>query len=212
MTRTCPERSDGSPLSSAVAHGGDMNSAGATRSTGSRRLRTPLVLVALMGLTLAGCSDPEPRRAYTIPDDLCGVALSPAVLEPVLPPGDKMSSSKDTLNGLTNCEVVVDKVVVLTTITEWYERGTSMARVLASHMADLEDKASKDGRYVYSDEGGVAKIDCRTPPEGLRDEDPFATVLVRKDLGADEEAVHKLLLAYTDAVGKSPDCNSSDRP
>lgn len=209
MTRTYPASPNGSPLSSTVAHGVDMNNGSTTRSARSRRLRTPLALMALVGLTLAGCSEPEPKRAYTTPDNLCGIGISPTILESVLPPGDKVSSSKTALDGLTRCRVVVDNTQVLSAGTEWFEEGTSMARVLASHMADLNDKASKDGRYVYSGEGGVAKINCLTPPERLRNEDPFATILVRKDLDADEEAVHKLLLAYTDAVGKSTDCNSA---
>ncbi|MEV0779831.1 hypothetical protein [Streptomyces sp. NPDC050428] len=126
--------------------------------------RTTAWIVASSGvlsLTLAGCSTPEPKKEYKIPNTFCGMRISPNLLEPTLPPGKKLTIRFSEAVGESSCSVVIDKETALHITTAWHEKGTSALKVAYGQIGvDLTEKISKDESYVYSDEGAVGKIDC----------------------------------------------------
>ncbi|MFD8642757.1 hypothetical protein ACFV14_20950 [Streptomyces zaomyceticus] len=71
-----------------------------------------LALSAVAALTLAGCT--EAKGEYATPSELCGVPVDPSVLEPVLLPGERLTTSSAGANARTRrCDVSVDGERVL---------------------------------------------------------------------------------------------------
>ncbi|MEV4940576.1 hypothetical protein [Streptomyces zaomyceticus] len=71
-----------------------------------------LALSAVAALTLAGCT--EVKGEYATPSELCGVPVDPSVLEPVLLPGERLTTSSADANAQTRrCDVSVDGERVL---------------------------------------------------------------------------------------------------
>ncbi|MER7949768.1 hypothetical protein ABTY59_20505 [Streptomyces sp. NPDC096079] len=72
-----------------------------------------MTLVVAAALTAAGCTEKE--QQYATPSKLCGVPVDPAVLRPVLLPGQKLTASPASSYGETHvCRVAVDDKPVLT--------------------------------------------------------------------------------------------------
>ncbi|MGK5501186.1 hypothetical protein [Streptomyces sp. URMC 125] len=170
--------------------------------------RTPLVApvvgALLLGLGATACSTQE--RNYEIPSALCGTAVSPDLLEPLLPPGDKISTTlSDRTEGMKRCLVSVDGKQVLAVGTEWWKEGASLRRAaLVIANVDSDDKETEDGRYLYSDSGAIGKVTCPKPRK--TDGDLLATARVNEPGTSDEAAMKKLIAAYAEAVGKSDEC------
>ncbi|GAA2405828.1 hypothetical protein GCM10010420_37170 [Streptomyces glaucosporus] len=168
------------------------------------RVTVSVVGALLLGLGATACSTQE--RNYTIPEALCGTAISPDLLEPLLPPGDKLSTTlSDRVEGMKRCLVNVDGKQVLAVGTEWWEKGTSL-RVAALTIAnvDSDDKETEDGRYLYSENGAIGKVTCPKPRKP--DDDLLVTARVHEPGTPDEAAMKKLIAAYAEAVGKSDEC------
>lgn len=164
----------------------------------------PVVGVLLLGLGTTACSTQE--RSYEIPSALCGTAVSPDLLEPLLPPGDKISITlSDRVEGIKRCLVNVDGKQVLAVGTEWWKKGTSLRKAaLVIANVDSGDKETEDGRYLYSDTGAIGKVTCPKPRK--TDGELLVTARVNEPGTPDEAAMKKLIAAYAEAVGKSDEC------
>ncbi|WP_101256078.1 hypothetical protein [Streptomyces barkulensis] len=168
------------------------------------RLAVSAAFVLLLGLGTASCSAQE--KNYEIPSSLCGTAVSPDLTEPLLPPGEEISTAvSDRADGMTRCLVYVDDTQVLTFNIEWWKKGTSPAR-FASVFPNVEpgDKETEDGRFIYSGTGAVGKVTCPEPRKP--DDDLFVAARVDEPGKPDEAAMKKLIAAYAEAVGKSGEC------
>ncbi|MFF3840434.1 hypothetical protein [Streptomyces sp. NPDC001930] len=72
-----------------------------------------MALAAVAALTAAGCT--EATGEYATPAELCGVPVDPSVLEPVLLPGENLTTSPANSNAQTRrCDVSVDGKRILT--------------------------------------------------------------------------------------------------
>ncbi|CAL9370298.1 hypothetical protein [Streptomyces radiopugnans] len=158
----------------------------------------------LLCLGTTACSSQE--RNYEIPSALCGTAVSPDLTTPLLPPGDRISSTlSDRVEGVKRCLVDVDGQQVLALSTEWWKKGTSLGKAaLVIPNVDPDDKETEDGRYLYSDTGAIGKVTCPNPRKD--DGDLFVAARVNEPGRPDEAAMKKLIAAYAEAVGKSGEC------
>jgi hypothetical protein len=68
---------------------------------------TVALAVAAAMLSLTSCSGDEGEKNYTIPNKLCGTAIDPQLLEPLLPAGDTFSA-EPWEPALPTCEISVD--------------------------------------------------------------------------------------------------------
>ncbi|PJE95073.1 hypothetical protein CUT44_25835 [Streptomyces carminius] len=160
--------------------------------------------VLIISLGAAACSAQE--RNYEIPSAMCGTAVSSGFLEPLLPPGEEISTThSDRTEGMERCLVHVDDEQVLTFNIEWWREGTSLAK-FASVVPNIDpgDKETEDGQYIYSDTGAVGKVACPRPRK--TDGDLFVAVRVDEPGSPDEAAVQKLIAAYAEEVAKSDEC------
>ncbi|MBT3153480.1 hypothetical protein HTV45_21865 [Streptomyces sp. CHD11] len=80
----------------------------------SEALRPSVLTSGLLSLlvVLVGCGN---STGYEIPDDMCGRAVEPSALKPLLPSGGEVKAEqRATEDGESECSVFVDKVNVLT--------------------------------------------------------------------------------------------------
>lgn len=82
------------------------------------------------------------------PKDLCGTKVSSAALEPVLPPGKKISAQPTSAVGVQRCRVQVDGKTVLSASTEKRAAGASARDVAMSAIGVEPTDASADKGQV----------------------------------------------------------------
>ena len=176
----------------------------AERVRSRSRLLVPAVGALLLGFGMAACS--AEKKNYTIPDTLCGTAVPPDLLAPLLPPGDEISVSPTKgAEGLDRCLVHVDGKQALALNIEWREKGSSLVNFASVFPGvDPSDKESEDGRYLYSDTGAVGRVTCPKPRK--TGDDLFVAVRTSEVGKPDEAAMKKLIAAYAEAVGTSDEC------
>lgn len=169
-----------------------------------------LAALALV-LLVSGCSQPkEEKRAFDVPDSLCGTPVSAELLSPVLPAGGKkIAEERKPGHGYLDCTVSVDGTNVFTAGWSWWKKGTRTANVAASQWGvKLDEHVSDDGTYTYADKGGVSRVTCPEPsvPARKTEGELFAQIFVSNNGQPDEAAMKKLIQAYAKALSASPEC------
>ncbi|MEU8942607.1 hypothetical protein OHU17_05990 [Streptomyces goshikiensis] len=114
----------------------------------SRRYAIAWVVLLLAGA--AGCAQ---GQEYAVPGDVCGVEVQPALLKPLLPPGESFNQSKTHEGGgdITGCAMEVDKRREL----------TFQASLVAADVNPLEVKSTnllRAGNPQKADIGSDARI------------------------------------------------------
>jgi hypothetical protein len=186
----------------------------------SSRFRTPSFhrpagLAALLCVALLSCTtgNQEDRR-YATPSSLCGTNVPAALLDPVMPAGEKVAVQ--TVNtgvaGWTRCRVHVDGKQVLSVASEWWGRESPITSAVhaVEPGTDLGSDVSEDGSFLYGDRGGARKVTCVRPATRYRATRMQLVVIVHSSppAPADEAAMKRLTAGYARAVGRSPECNS----
>jgi hypothetical protein len=182
----------------------------APRRLTARRL-SALVVAAQLALLLTACSEPEEKRSFTPPPDLCGTPVPTASLDAVLPKSGKTLETRAQSRevGRTHCEVVVDDTLALSAFSEW-KKGDSLTKVAHSNpFVDLDEHTSEDGTYVWSNRGGVRLVSCPVAEKKHPERDLFIRVLIYDKKFSDADAAKKLLLAYAKSVADSVDCKAA---
>ncbi|MGY3339109.1 hypothetical protein ACVW0K_005208 [Streptomyces filamentosus] len=166
-----------------------------------------------LALLVSGCSGTkeEEKRAFQVPDSLCGTPVSAALLSPLLPAGgDKLEVKRrhPGMKGALSCDVVVDGTTDLGVNWEWRETGTKPGRIARENPYVKHDTyESEDGRYVYADRGGVIRVVCEPVVEHRKGEaELFARVMVSNEGRSDAQAVKNLLVGYAEALSASAEC------
>ncbi|GGY35926.1 hypothetical protein [Streptomyces omiyaensis] len=168
--------------------------------------------VAALALVLlvSGCSQAkEEKRAFQVPDSLCGTPVSADLLSPALPAGgEKVGEERKELGGYFRCTVSVDGERALTAVWEWLEAGkTARSVAYNAPYRDLADVESSDKRYVYSDTGGVSRVTCEPAAAHRKGEaELFVTIALSEGRTAPAPEVKQLLLAYAEALSASSEC------
>ncbi|MEU3398434.1 hypothetical protein [Streptomyces filamentosus] len=169
--------------------------------------------VAALALVLlaSGCSQAkEEKRAFQVPDSLCGTPVPADLLSPVLPAGgEKIEEEREDKHGAQYCAVSVDGTSVLHAEWSWWKKGTRTTQVASSQWGvRLDEHVSEDGTYTYADKGGVSRVTCPEPsvPRRKTEMELYAQIFLANDGRPDEAAMEKLIQAYAKGVSASPEC------
>ncbi|MEU3609404.1 hypothetical protein AB0E83_28745 [Streptomyces sp. NPDC035033] len=167
--------------------------------------------VAALALVLlaSGCSQPkEEKRAFEVPDSLCGTPVPAELLSPVLPAsGTKIEEERKPGKGYFSCRVVVDGTTVLTADWNWTEKGRTPRSVAYDNpYLDIAEHEGGGGKYVYSSTGGVSRVTCDPVVAHRKGKyELFARVFV-SDGEKSAPAMEKLITTYAEALSASSEC------
>lgn len=177
----------------------------------TRQRLSSIAVVALM-LLLTACSQPEEKRSFAVPSELCGTPVPAAVLDAILPKSGKTLEAKARSRevGATHCRVNVDGATVIAAISEWKDEPSVSEVARSNPYLDLDDHTSEDGTYMWSGRGGAHRIPC---PVAAKDHPNlnqlFVRILVHDEKLADADAAKELLLAYAKSVADSKACTGA---
>jgi hypothetical protein len=174
--------------------------------SGSRERHAAVIFGAvLLVVATASCSSPSPTREYALPKDLCGTPISSAALEPVLPPGKKVSAQPTSAVGVQRCRLQVDGKTVFSTSTE-KRAATASARDVAMSAVgvDPNDTSADNGQLIYSKTGAVNKVAC--PASASSDSSLWVTARATHASAASD--MRRLIEQYATAVAKTDACQS----
>ncbi|MEV6261661.1 hypothetical protein AB0M42_13020 [Streptomyces sp. NPDC051784] len=161
--------------------------------------------VAILAISSSACS--APAKSYETPDSLCGKSISPQLLNPLLPPGKKVSVvARHETEGIRRCRVYVDDKEALSASSEWLRKDTSLLDVAAMPFNNVApgDKITKDGKFIYSENGAIGEVTCLRPPTSS--ERVFTSIRVSGGKpGA--EALKNLVREYAEKLKNSDHCS-----
>ncbi|WKX13082.1 hypothetical protein [Streptomyces sp. NL15-2K] len=134
--------------------------------------------------------------------------MSSSSLEPLLPPGKKISPLKSGPTGFTRCRLMVDGRVAVTSIIEQWESGSTLRNLAYSTYGLRSDSVKKEGsRYIISDSTAVGHASCSKQEK--KGHEIFT--MIRKEHGSvDAAAMEKVITEFTSEVSKSKQCSDSD--
>ncbi|MFJ7988469.1 hypothetical protein [Streptomyces sp. NPDC096351] len=168
--------------------------------------RRPLAALAVLAaLTAAGCT--EVQGEYATPAELCGVPVDPDALEPVLLPGQKLTTSASHANAETRrCDVSVDGSRILTV-------EGRLAPPTEDYTATWDWQMPRGEKVGIGDEARstdtIVAAAARCEVEGA--EHVFVARAERFYPGKDDaaerrQALIRLMTAYLPAAQKAADC------
>ncbi|MFF3291238.1 hypothetical protein [Streptomyces sp. NPDC003023] len=163
-------------------------------------------------LVLSACSQPEEKRSFAVPSELCGTSVPAAVVDPVLPKSGKTvkthAPSREV--GSTQCKVDVDGTTVFSAISEWQVDPSVSKAARINPFIDVDDHTSEDGTYMWSGKGGVRRIPCPVAAKEHADRNKlFIRLLIHDKEFSDADAAKALLLAYAKSVAESEACTGA---
>ncbi|MFC9647592.1 hypothetical protein [Streptomyces sp. NPDC056937] len=164
------------------------------------------------GIVLAACSTPKSEeRKYAVPESLCGVTVESDLLSPFLPPGEKISTQKESPNGgTTQCNIIVDGKIAVIASRIWWARGGGVSDVAAVHAKVDPGQVTDDNMYLYSGTGAVGRTeDCTDSTHP--DQNLFTVIQVFTSNRDDKSSMKSLIPAYTKAVEQSDECPHDSR-
>ncbi|GAA2517093.1 hypothetical protein [Streptomyces gobitricini] len=181
----------------------------ARRRQRARRRVAVLAVAAHLALALTACSQPEAKRSFAVPSDLCGTPVPAAAVDPVLPRSGKtlktLARSREV--GRMHCRVVVDGTTVFSAISEWWADPSVRMVAYSNPYIDLGEHTSADGTYMWSGKGGVRRVPCPVAAKDHPDLNQlFVRLLIYSEEFSNADAAEDLLLAYAKAVADSADC------
>lgn len=175
---------------------------------GLPRGRARSVLAAAIGAGLlvasvSACSSSAPEREYATPKELCGTKVSAGSLEPLLPPGKKISVKPTSAVGVKRCRLEVDGEVVFSSSVEKLGADTSARDVATSALGvNPNDTSADNGRFIYSKTGAVGRVEC--PKSTGAGSSFWVTARVSDD--ADPADMHRFVKEYATAAAGSGAC------
>ncbi|MFF1453448.1 hypothetical protein ACFVYF_35725 [Streptomyces sp. NPDC058274] len=160
-----------------------------------------------MANTVAGCTSEEPKREFSVPKALCGVAVPANALSRLLPAtGQHLTSDHATpvSDAVTTCEVTVDGNMVLSVQRDVIDAGKSAWRVASYDHAIGHAKTGEGGTIAYVDRAAVSVVQCQE--KGAEDEAVSTYIRTLKPGRQDESAMKTLISGYTAALKKEQPC------
>ncbi|MFJ4685816.1 hypothetical protein [Streptomyces sp. NPDC088789] len=157
-----------------------------------------------LAVLLSGCGGTEQQREYSIPRSLCGTPVDTDALEDFLPPGRKISMTDRDRSGSKTCQVVVDKVLVVTTTQMWIGEGKSTSYFASGQTLDDPDHSEDGGRFLYSGNESFGKT--RTCVDDEYGQELYAAVQAQGSQHRDADAMKRIILAYIEEVERSDEC------
>ncbi|MFB7577957.1 hypothetical protein [Streptomyces hydrogenans] len=176
-----------------------------------KHAKARIVAALAFALLASGCSQAkEEKRAFEVPDALCGTPVPAELLSPVLPAGGtRIEEEREDKHGAQYCTVSVDGTSVLHAEWSWWGEGKRTTQVASSQLGvKLDEHVSDDGTYTYADKGGVSRVTCPEPsvPTRKGEMELYAQIYIAHNGRPDEAAMEKLIQAYAKGVSASPEC------
>ncbi|MEV6513697.1 hypothetical protein [Streptomyces sp. NPDC051642] len=138
-----------------------------------------------------------------MPKDLCGTRISSAALEPVLPPGKKISAQPTSAVGVQRCRLQVDGKTVFSISIEKRAASASARDVAMSAVGvDPNDTSADNGQLIYSKTGAVNKVAC--PASASSDSSLWVTARATHASAASD--LRRLVEQYAATVAKTDAC------
>ncbi|MDV9172243.1 hypothetical protein R6V09_19285 [Streptomyces sp. W16] len=129
--------------------------------------------------------------------------MSSVALEPVLPPGKKISAQPTSAVGVRRCRLQVDGETVFSISTEKRAADASARDVALSALGvDPGDASADDGQLIYSKTGAVGKVKC--PASASSDSSLWVTARASHASAATD--MRRLVEQYSATVAKSDAC------
>ncbi|MCK1821318.1 hypothetical protein MTQ10_17245 [Streptomyces sp. XM83C] len=155
---------------------------------------------------LAGCSSDEPKREFTVPKALCGVAVPTDALDRVLPAsGKKLSTEFEGPGGAELCTVSVDGQTVLDIAIEHIPADhMSPAGVLTDRLRGFGGESAEDGTIAYRPYAAASVVKCRAAD--VQKEDITLFVQVTKPGREEASAMRDFMSGYRSAYEKKKPC------
>lgn len=173
-------------------------------------MRRSVGLVALalvLPIGLAGCGGEE-KKEYAVPTSLCGVPVDPQLLDPLLPPGKKISQREGHYaKGVPRqgCSVKIDGDVWLHLYGEWREAGFTALDAAADHVVGGGGfRTTTNGEIASWYRGAATAFPCRNGE--WKAYSTVAESVERDDRDANEEALQKFIGSYSKALAKELPC------
>ncbi|MEU0443359.1 hypothetical protein ABZ202_27105 [Streptomyces sp. NPDC006186] len=163
---------------------------------------------ALCLTAVAGCSSDEPKREFTVPEALCGVAVPADALGRLLPAsGKELKVEQDGgyVEGTGLCAVWVDSDQVMLVSNERIPAQRSAYGVMfrRAHVSGHESDQDKD--IVYTASVSLSLVKCRGT--GVQEEDISTFIETFKPGRPDESAMKELMTGYKAALEKQQPCH-----
>ncbi len=153
------------------------------------------------------CSATEPTAGFTVPAELCGVAVPQASLSKLLPASGGKLSAKASAPGDDLgivCEVGVDGQQVLSVERERVDSGRSAWNIASYDHRIGQVKSGAGDMIAYVGRAGVSVVPCVR--KGARDKSMSTYIRTLKPGREDESAMKALISGYTAALGKQHPC------
>ncbi|MFJ9716345.1 hypothetical protein ACIRPQ_10450 [Streptomyces sp. NPDC101213] len=163
-------------------------------------------VLTTLTLLITGCGDEEQNRDYAIPHTLCGTAVDSDDLALFLPAGQKITVKDRSYPGSKGCQVIVDGVLIVTTVQMWIEEGKTTAFVAARQSFDTPDRSADSGRFRYSGHEAFGKTrDCL---DTKYRQELYAVIQASGSKYRDPEAMKRLIVSFTKEVEESDECTA----
>ncbi|MGX1675714.1 hypothetical protein [Streptomyces sp. NPDC055400] len=167
---------------------------------------TAVLGAALLVASAVGCSSSATERGYATPKELCGTKVSAGSLQPLLPPGKKISAQPASAVGVKRCRLEVDGKVVFSSSVEKLGGDTSARDVATSALGvNPNDTGAGGGRFIYSKTGAVGRVEC-TKPAGA---DSSFWVTARVSDHADAADMLRFIKEYANSVARNGGCGEA---
>ncbi|WP_181792883.1 hypothetical protein [Streptomyces sp. WELS2] len=167
-------------------------------------------VVALLGAGLlfaltTSCSSSSPTREYAVPSNVCGTRMAPSLLEPLLPPGEKVGAQPTSSVNVKRCRILVDGKVAFSSSIEKRDANTSVGDVASSAYGVEPTDTRADGDHtIYSKTGAVSLVEC--PGSASANSTVWATVRITHNVKA--SSMHDFIKEYATAVGRGDACRA----
>lgn len=168
-------------------------------------------VIAAFALAASGCSPEEAKeKAYTVPSELCGTPIPQRALEPLLPPGDELTTRKaqGMSDSYIRCSLNVDEKYIISSRIDWEDKGETIIEVAKAHWEPRFTQSLQGvSNFEYSGLGGISAVKCANPElEHRKNMQLYVSVAVRDGKERAKEDIKTLLLAYQKSVGESTLC------
>ncbi|MFI0514354.1 hypothetical protein RKD19_003096 [Streptomyces canus] len=182
--------------------------------------RMGCAVLSATALLLAACSGEEkPEVAYALPDTLCGAHVGKQAIEPLFPPGSKLTHTGDALdNGkyASGCDYAVDNAKKLL-VSSFFHEDTPTARQIAEKRATEYGSGNKkvtveaSGDVALYSRGAVAVAACPgySPDAGDLPRTSFSVEILAfypKDLSKADKTLTQLVKKLVPVVAKANGC------
>ncbi|MFE4666384.1 hypothetical protein ACFRI7_26740 [Streptomyces sp. NPDC056716] len=154
----------------------------------------------------SGGEEPSEEKAYDAPTALCGVEVDPELVASLLPGGDSIDvNERKPGSTRTRCQVDIDGELALIVSQMWWEKPGDSIAAVARSVPELESAVlGDDASLLTSDTGALQRVASCSSTEHP-DQTLFTSIQVYGDGISDEEAVTKLVAAYSRAVEEPGD-------